>query len=365
MTDNVVELMANKIQQLASATQQSAKLAACIGNQFDLKTLAIVSEKSLRQIAADLWEAVREGLILPIGNADELMYAEEPESISLHYKFLHDRVQQAAYALIPDNHKKTVHLQVGRLTLQHSKPDEREEKLFDIANHLNLGSALIADREERIRLVDLNLQAGQKAKTSTAYKPALSYFNAGLSLLDNDEWEAHYALTFALHRELAECEYLCGNFDHAAQYFDLLLRQARTNLERAEIYNLRVIQYENMAKYVEATQAGREGLKLFDIILPENEDEKKSAFAAELQAIQHKLGNRPIEALVHLPVMSDPEMQISMKLLMTVWAPVYIASDGNLVILISARWCGSRSSMAIPKPRVTVTSRTRLPSAPV
>jgi len=343
MTDNVVELMAGKIQKLSEPAQRVLKLAACIGNQFDLETLTIVNEQSWRQTAGELWEAVREGLIVPLSGQWAVVsgqLSEQPTTDddlrTIAYKFLHDRVQQAAYALIPDDRKKAVHLQVGRLILQHSRNGELEEKLFDIVNHLNIGSELMAETGERVKLAGLNLQAGLKAKSSTAYKPTLSYFNSGLNLLGSDGWIAQYDLTFALHRELAECEYLCGNFAQAERGFDLLLSQAKTSLERAEIHNMRIIQYENMAKYVEAVQAGREGLKLFGIALPENGDEKKRAFGAELQAIQNKIGDRTIADLIHLPVMSAPEMKMSMKLLMTAWAPAYIAGDNHLTILISA-----------------------------
>ncbi|NUM73799.1 sigma 54-interacting transcriptional regulator [candidate division KSB1 bacterium] len=333
ITDNVVDLMAGKIQKLPAATRHVTKLAACIGNQFDGKTLALVNEKPVQQTVGELGEAVREGLILPLGNAYELL----PEASSeAEFRFLHDRVQQAAYALIPEERKKSVHLQVGRLMLQHGSGAEREEKLFDIVNHLNLGSELMTAAEERVQLAKLNLHAGLKAKSATAYKPTLNYFNAGLNLLGHDGWPSQYDLMFALHRELAECEYLCGNFGAAERYFALLLDKAATRLERAEIHSMRIIQYENMAKYVEAVQAGREGLRLFGIVLPETKEAKQSAFEAELLSIQNRRGDRAIADLIHLPVMSDAEMKMSMKLLMTVWAPAYIAGDGDLATLVSA-----------------------------
>ncbi|HEX3034638.1 MAG TPA: serine/threonine-protein kinase PknK, partial [Thermodesulfobacteriota bacterium] len=342
MTDNVVELMAGKIQRLSKETQHISKLAACVGNQFDLNTLAIVNERSLSQTAHDLWEAIREGLILPISDlglriAESSSESEIQNPRSAIYRFLHDRVQQAAYALIPDDQKKTVHLKIGRLMLQHSDENEREEQLFDIVNHFNIGLELITEQEERIKLTELNLQAGQKAKSSTAYKPALSYLNIGLNLLSVDKWTSEYEPTFTLYRELAECEYLCGNFDKAEEYFDLLLSRAGTNLEKAQIYNMKIIQYENMAQYTKAVQAGAEGLKLFGIVFPETEEEKKTAFHDEMQVIQTRLGKRQIEDLVHLPVMTEPEMKMGMKLLMTVWAPAYIAADVSLTVLISAK----------------------------
>ncbi|MEW5957757.1 MAG: ATP-binding sensor histidine kinase [Chloroflexota bacterium] len=337
MTDNVVTLMAGKIQKLPERTQRLTQMAACIGNRFDLNTLAIVNEQSPGQTAAELWQAVQEGLILPVGAAYEFAPEDAPETLyQAAYEFLHDRVQQAAYALIPDDQKRAVHLQVGQLMLQHSSAEEREENLFDIVNHLNLGAELITDPAARTELARLNLAAGRKAKSSTAYQPALSYFKAGLGLLGAAGWTAHYDLTFSLYRELAEGEYLCGNFAEAEQAFDLLLSQARSKLEKAEIYSLRIIQYENMAKYTEAVQAGQKGLRLFGLGLPETGEAKQAAFAAEMQLIQAGLGEKSIEELIHLPVMADQATKMSMKLLMTMWAPAYIAGDSVLTILISA-----------------------------
>ncbi|MCG3159003.1 MAG: Anaerobic nitric oxide reductase transcription regulator NorR [bacterium] len=336
MTDNVVELMAGKIQKLPAATQQAAKLAACIGNHFDCKTLALVLERPVPQAARDLWEALAEGLILPIGNPNDLFPTDSSASPAPAYRFLHDRVQQAAYALIPPERKKAVHLQVGRLMLQHCGAAEREEKIFDIVNHLNRGRDLMTEAGEAAQLAELNLHAGLKAKSAAAFKPALNYFNTGTALLRDEGWSSHYTLAFALHRELAECEYLCGNFEAAERWLALLLSKARSRREHTEIHNLRIIQHENMAQYAAAVQAGREGLELFGIVLPEEEPAKQAAFAAELQAIANLRGQRAIADLIHLPVMAEADMQMSMKLLMTVWAPAYIAGDGSLVRLVSA-----------------------------
>jgi len=336
MTDNVVELMAGKIQKLPAATQQAAKLAACIGNQFDCKTLALVLERPEPQAARDLWEALAEGLILPIGNPNDLFPTDASASPAPAYRFLHDRVQQAAYALIPPERKKAVHLQLGRLMLQHCGAAEREEKIFDIVNHLNRGRDLMTEAGEAAHLAELNLHAGLKAKSAAAFQPALNYFNTGTALLGEAGWSSHYMLAFALHRELAECEYLCGNFEAAERCLALLLCQARSRREQAEIHNLRIIRHENMAQYAAAVQAGREGLELFGIVLPEQEPAKQAALAAELHTIANLRGQRAIADLIHLPEMANADMQMSMKLLMTVWAPAYIGGDGSLVRLVSA-----------------------------
>ncbi len=324
MTDNVIDLMTRKIQRLPSETQRALTLAACIGNQFDLDTLATVSQQPSQAAMANLKEAIDEGLVVP--------------KSSITHAFLHDRVQQAAYALIPDEWKHPVHLTVGRLLLGQDETAV-EEKLFDIVHHLNIGSSLIFDEAERLNLARLNLNAGRKAKASTAYQAALQLLEAGLALLNQSHWESDYDLAFALHLEAAECQYHCGNFDEAEQQFALLLEHARTSLDKARVYNLRMVQYENMSRYADALATARESLALFGVSFPDSASEKQAALETELESIQSLLalfGGGGIESLIDLSEMTDPEMRMVMSILTDIWASTYILGDAALSRLISA-----------------------------
>lgn len=330
LTDNVVDLMTCKIQRLAERTQRALTLAACIGNQFDLHTLAIVSEQSPEITEQHLQQAIDEGLLL---------VATEPGSqlpIYKSYAFLHDRVQQAAYALISEAWKKPVHLAVGRLLLEHSDSQNAEEKLFDIVHHLNLASDLIFDNTERLELARLNLSAGRKAKSSTAHAAALEYLQAGLALLDDECWQSDYDLAFALHLEAAECRYLCGDFAQAEQGIELALQRAADKLDTAKAYRLRMVQYENMSRYTEAADSAREALKLFGVLFPDSPEEKQAALEQELATIGELLGQRAIESLIDLPVMTDAEIRMVMNILTTIWSSTYILGDAILARLISA-----------------------------
>jgi predicted ATPase len=338
LTDNVIDLMTRKIQRLSDKTQRALTLAACIGNPFDQNTLAIVSEQSPEAAADDLKEAINEGLILPAARpyfAAETHDTTDPTSRAA-YVFLHDRVQQAAYALIPDAWKQPVHLTVGRLLRSLMETDRSEEKLFDIVHHLNLGSSLLSDEHERVELARLNLSAGHKAKSSTAYTAALDYFNAGSRLLTDIHWERDYDLTFALRFEVAECEYLCGNFDTAIAQFDVLLHRAATKLDKARVYSLRMVQYENMSRYADALASAREGLVLFGVSFPDAAREKQTALDSEIDAVQSLLSGRSIESLLALPVMTDPEMRMVMSILTDIWSSTYIIGDALLACLMSA-----------------------------
>ncbi|WP_373534944.1 AAA family ATPase [Microcoleus sp.] len=329
LTDDVVEFMAQQLQKLPPNTQDILKLAACIGNQFDLGTLAIVYEKSQIETASDLWKALQEGFVIPINEVYKFYQAEESATVQIlskkvdtcSYKFLHDRVQQAAYSLIPNERKQATHLQIGQLLLRNTVLAEREEILFEIANQLNRGRYLLNDPEEQERLSQLNLLAGRKAKTSTAYTVACEYITTGMELLREDCWNIQYELCFALHKERVEVEYLNGNIEASQIWIDRTLERTRTALEKAEIYNLAIIQYTLRAEYPEAIAAGIKALSLFGIdITDEDFEVVRDREIATAQAI---LESRGIASLSDLPMMTDPEKKMATKLAIAMGPPTY------------------------------------------
>ncbi|HSB71082.1 MAG TPA: sigma 54-interacting transcriptional regulator [Candidatus Methylomirabilis sp.] len=338
MTDNVIDLMTHKIQRLSGKTQHALTLAACIGNPFDPETLAIVSQQPYEAVADDLAEALEEGLILPAGGPYDpaASAGAGPTEAAPTYTFLHDRVQQAAYALIPDDRKQLVHLTVGRLLRERWDPATAEGRLFDVVHHLNLGSGLVTEEGERLALARLNLQAGRKAKSSTAFQAALGYFATGIGLLTADHWGSEYAVMFSLHLEAAECLYLCGRFDEAEGAFDALLPKARTRLDRARIHSLKILQYEHTSRYADAIRTGREGLALFGLTFPDRAEERQAALEAELHAIQTLLRDRPIDALIDLPIMQDPEIRAVMQLLSNLHTSCFLSGNKPLTLLNNA-----------------------------
>jgi predicted ATPase/transcriptional regulator with GAF, ATPase, and Fis domain len=332
ITDNVVDLMTRKIRRLSPGAQSCLTLAACIGNQFDRETFFTVSRLRSEEAAAGLAEALEAGLIEEAG---EPGVHADPNG-RRHYTFLHDRVQQAAYALIPDSRMKPLHLDVGRLLLADFNPDGSDDRIFAIVSHLNFGADLIAQPAERVSLATLNLTAGRKAKTSAAYRASVEYFENGLALLDPSHWQTDHELMFALHIEAAECHYLAGAFERAEAAFQQLLGHATTALERAHVHSLRITLYENQSRWSDALSAARDGLALFDIEFPEPADEKRAALDREIDVVQQLLGTRTIASLIALPEMTDPGSRMVMRILTTAWAPAYVSGDQILARLFSA-----------------------------
>ena len=245
LSEDVVAFMAGRLHKIPEAARSLMKLAACIGNRFDLATLAIVGERSQTEAATELWAALQEGLILPSGESYKFFQGiEAAESdgteVSVRYQFLHDRVQQAAYSLIPNAEKAAVHLHIGELLLRQTPSEQFEEQLFAIVNQLNIGAKLLQERDRREELARLNCRAAEKAKTATAYAGAIAYAEKGLSLLPSNSWETHYFLTRDLAVTLAEAEYLNVNFDRAEELIALVLERGKTLLEKIPAYKLQI-----------------------------------------------------------------------------------------------------------------------------
>ncbi|MEG5176073.1 AAA family ATPase [Microcoleus sp. B3-D7] len=327
ITDDVVEFMALQLQKLPRETQEVLKLAACIGAQFDLNTLVIVSEQSAGITATALWKALQEGLVIAttkiykfFTQSDSNEVFQQP-SANPTYRFLHDRVQQAAYLLIPDERKQATHLQIGQLLLKNTVLAEREEIIFDIVNQLNRGRSLLKDTQEKEKLSKLNLVVGRKAKTSTAYAAACEYMTTGIELLGEDSWNTQYDLCFALHKERVEVEYLNGNIEESKIWSVRTLEQAKTPLEKAEIYNLAIIQYTLLAEYPEAIAAGLQALSLLGIDI--TDDDFELVRDREIATAQAILESRGIASLSDLPMMTDPEKKMATKLAIALGPPTY------------------------------------------
>ncbi|MEP0755241.1 trifunctional serine/threonine-protein kinase/ATP-binding protein/sensor histidine kinase [Trichocoleus sp. Lan] len=314
ITDNVVELMIGKLKKLPNSTQQALRLAACVGNSFDLNTLSIIYEKSIYETFKDLLPALKEELIKPTS----VLETTEEEGVSsqllvFNYKFSHDRVQHAAYALIDNSLQKAVHLKIGNLLLASTPLEDQIEIIFKLVDHLNIGSDLIVDEEAKIELIILNLEAARKAKDATAYSSALHYLTACMNVLPSDIWVKRYDLAFSLHKKRAEIEYLNGNFAQAEALLELTLSQAKSVLDKAEVYNMLIVQHTMLAKYQEAIQAGRNALSLLGIDLPEGE--LATAVELEIGEVNKKLETHEIGSLINLEAIKIPEVKAAVKLL--------------------------------------------------
>ncbi|MEG3974302.1 AAA family ATPase [Microcoleus sp. herbarium8] len=348
LTDDVVEFMALQLRKLPTRTQEILKLAACIGNQFDLATLAIVDENLPVETATALWKALQEGLILPVSEIYKFYQAEgnselvigngqEFNQLSIthdqlpKYKFLHDRVQQAAYSLIPDDQKQATHYQIGQLLLQQISTQAREDRIFEIVNQLNHGTVLITQPTEREELAKLNLIACRKAKTSTAYQAAREYATVGLSLLEENTWQQQYEMTIALYELAAEIAMLNGNFEAMEQFIDIVIQQARSLPEKVNVYCIRIQSHISQSKLTSAIAIAQPVLQQLGVTF--SETPTPSDLQQEIQEIEELIGNRQIADLVNLPEMRDAEKLAILKIVNIISPAAYLTGSALYPLL--------------------------------
>ncbi|MEH2567387.1 AAA family ATPase [Bradyrhizobium sp. AZCC 2289] len=318
-TDNVVDLMAGKLRRFSATTQEALKQLACLGNGAEIATLSLVHGETEEAMHAALWEAVRAGLVFREDSA---------------YKFLHDRIQQAAYSLIPDEHRADIHLRIGRELLANMTQDDLAEHLFDIANQLNRGAARLIDRDEKAQVAAIDLRAGRKAKASAAYASACIHLAAGMGLLDEKDWSSQYELMFSLWLQRAECEFLTGNFEKAEQLIVELLQRGAPKVDQAAVYHLKVQLHLLRSEDEQAVATALTCLRLFGIDLSAHPTWEQ--VQAEYETVGHNLGARPIEHLIDLPLGTDPELRAAMDMLSVLITPAYF-TDFHFYCLLVCR----------------------------
>ncbi|MEG4403966.1 AAA family ATPase [Microcoleus sp. MON2_D5] len=351
---NVVELMVKQIQRLPEASQKILQLAACIGSRFYLDVLAIVNEESPVETANQLWSALEAGLILPLNDAYKIplffdrelaenlhlddIASRQTASVQIPYKFLHDRVQQAAYSLIAEDQKKLTHLKIGQLLLKNTTPSQQEENIFAIVNQLNIGSEFITEQSEKNQLAALNLAAGRKAKAATASEAAANYFNAGMELLAASSWPSNYELTLNLYIEAVEAEYLCTNFERAAALAEIALQQATTLLEKVKVYELKVEFYIAQNQLSKALETGLQAVEMLGVSLAPLPSEGSSSVQMSR-----------LEELENLPEMTDPYLLAALRILITATAAASISAPSTFVqiVLTKVNLCVERGHSAL------------------
>jgi diguanylate cyclase (GGDEF)-like protein len=330
-TDNVVELLVEKIRRLPPATQQLLQQAAAVGNQFRLDTLAVLMDAAPAQAQHILWPALQAGLIQP----RDLRYKYlDPDAAvtDVSYRFLHDRVQQAAYALVMPDARAALHLRIGRLLLRHADERQLEEELFAIVEQYNAGRALVEDGQERLQLAQLNCRAGLKARRSAAFQATLEHMGIGLALLPEPAWQGHDALWLELQLGAAEAAYLCGQFERAEAIYPLLMAHCAAPLDQVRCIAVQSHQYQLQGRLLDAIAVLRAGLALLGMAIPYDVAELGARSDALYAQIERHPQARDTQALLDAPELDDGPALAAMQMMQSMWMAAYYAGQQELSV---------------------------------
>lgn len=336
ITDNVIDLLLERLERLPPRTRRALTLASCIGTSFRLTHLAEVTGEALRAVAQDLFPAMKDELITSVGAAYPRVVPREQEAASALYRFEHDRIQQAAYSRMDEGERRLTHLAIGRVLLAQSSDPERDDALFSIVNQLDQGRALIDDPAEELRLFALNVAAGQRAKAAAAYLPALGYLRAAKELEPAGAWEQSYRQQLEFTCDLVECEYIAGNAAEAMRLLDEALGRTTDLVDTGRINRIRLDIYQNGGRYAEGLAFGIAALRQFGVEIPETTAEINAAFGVELGRIREILGARRVADLLDGPPMQDATARTLIRLFGQLNTLAYIAKP-ELYPLFSAK----------------------------
>lgn len=317
VSDNLVEIMIIKIKLLPEVVQDILKLASCIGIKFYLSDLSIILGQAKEEIASILHAAIIAGIITK--GQDE-------------YRFAHDRIEEAANSMVSEKEQKEFHWMIGQKFLECLNPPEVEEKIFEIVNQLNLGAPLKLSEEERERMAKLNLRAGLKAKSTTAFESARLFFKNGIDYLSKDSWQESYQLSLQLHLEYGEACYLSQVDTDLIKILSTVMEKARGPLDKVKIYEIKIVELAAANRMREAFDLGKEALTALGVKLPK----KGSNFTLlkEILKLRFYLRGKKIEDLLSLSPLKDKKKLAIARLFMECVEPCYVVEPKYLPVII-------------------------------
>ena len=333
ISESVVQFMTERLKELPPSCIKILELAACIGNQFTLHILKKIAGKTASEISVLLWPAIEKELIIPLSEDYRLITKDFDFNVA--YKFLHDRIRQAAYSLIHEERRRKLNLTIARELIENFTEDEKNDQLIELVRHYNEGRVFITDEKEKIELAKMNLRAGKKAQSAVAYQSALQYFKTGIELLPASLWDSHYKTAFELYKGYAQNAYQTNDSKSAEECIDLLLSKAATSLEKVEILSMRVRQYITVGKPEEAIRSGIEGLNLLGINISENPG--ALPVLKELILARFNLGRKKINDVLEAPVLTDSNKKAAARLLTEISPSAFILGRDNLFGLVQLK----------------------------
>ncbi|WP_051329664.1 AAA family ATPase [Geminicoccus roseus] len=319
LTENVVELMAARLSRLAEPGLGVVRILACLGNRASAPVLALASGRPEAEVRAALGEALAAGLVVPAGEG---------------WAFLHDRVQEAAYGLVPPAERPALHLRIGRILAARLGGAPGSEFIFEIVGQLDRALELITDPEERERVAALNLAAAGRARAATAFGSAAAYLQAGQRLLPDEAWQRCPGLAFDIELQLAECEFLTGDLARSERRLAALAARELGPLDRAAVAWLQITSFTAQGRFDQAVETCLAHLRGAGIAWQAHPT--RAEVLAEYAPIRRQIEADAIGDYAGLPLLTDPSVRAKLDVLTAVLPPAFF-TDQNLVCLVLCR----------------------------
>lgn len=330
---DIVKLMVSKIMKLEPEAQEFIKALSCFGSKFNLKTIVLANNIKRDCVIAYLSKAIDEGLIIPFSSIslESLTNSTEIDA-QVQFGFAHDRIQLAAYTMLGDEEKSKIHLRIGRAMLTAATVPLEDLQLFEIISQYSSTSCKLTDPAECNKVAKLFIEAGGRSKRGTAFDVAAKYFSSAAAILPEDSWKNSYNLSFALHLEWSESEYMRGNFKQADKLFKILLQNAADRRDLAKVYTTKILLYTGNSKHEIAVDLSIKSLALFGLHLKKKAGD--FSIYRELLLIKYKTIHKNIDDIFHMPPMSDEDTLIVMSLLLNLTAPAYMINKRLFTLAI-------------------------------
>ena len=321
ITNNVIDLMIERINHLPPTARKIVQYASCIGNMFEQNILNIISGLPASEFLQIMQLIVSEGLLYTVKD---------------NYKFAHDRIQQTAYSLIPVEEKQSIHRKIGKLLISFIPQEKQEEHIFDIANQLNLSQQTYAVEEtENVDSANINLKAGLKAKSNAAYTSAFSYFTSGISSLKDNSWKENYRLMLELYTGAIDSAYMCGLFSEMTDLVASAHSNVSAEIDKIFIYETEIKALAAQGKLLEAIKHGIQALNNVGYEFPE--DPAWDYVFQRFEKALVMLNEVGYEGIKKLPEMKSAQMLAYMRILSALGEPAYVASP-NVFMLWAAEY---------------------------
>lgn len=337
VSENVVELVTERIRLLPEENQKIIFSAACIGNRFSINTLRGVCDLEYEKLVELLKLVMIKGLIMPIGNALNFLELSECQfesekfrEVGISFRFAHDRIQQAAYHLYSEQSRLELNYRLGWYFYN---DNERvlESKIFDVVNHLNAATELLCDASDRKLLSELNLQALQKAKGCGSYSTALNYGEVAVKLMEENWTSEYHDYYVVLHTQLAEVSYLSADYERMEEHIEIVLNNAKTLMDRVAILEKRINGYNAKQDLSASIEVGLEALALLGVKV--NPDPSRIDFVRAFIRLKMATWGKDLRDQVNKPNMNDEKSEAVLRIITSLSAAAFLRSK-HLVSLL-------------------------------